>query len=151
MQPHNHPEHITPFRRPPPHFQDPRDFPPGGGPIRAPPPGVSAPSPRHPYVPHSGHTGFTPAGHRPAPPRQIDVTRLPKPLQVAYLTKVDKDADRRAEELKRARADSARIRADGRKIRFERWLTDWEVSKFERQLEMIVGQIEECDKALKTA
>ncbi|KAJ3175087.1 hypothetical protein HDU87_006484 [Geranomyces variabilis] len=76
----------------------------------------------------------------------LDVARLPKALQVAYLQKVDKDADRRAEELKRARADSARIRADGRKIRFDLWLSDWEVTKFERQLETIIGQIEECEK-----
>ncbi|KAJ3172159.1 hypothetical protein HDU88_006974 [Geranomyces variabilis] len=153
--------HTPAFRRPPPpQFQDPRDFALGGGPIRAPPPSSSlaAASPRHqPYAPHPVHTGFPaqPAGHRtPAPPRSIDVNRLPKALQVAYLQKVDKDADRRAEELKRARADSARIRADGRKIRFDLWLSDWEVSKFERQLETIIGQIEECEKsveAMKTA
>ncbi|KAJ3017089.1 hypothetical protein HKX48_003712 [Thoreauomyces humboldtii] len=80
--------------------------------------------------------------HRP-PHRILDVTKLPESLQVAWLQKVDKDVDRRAEEWKRACADSDKIRAERRKVQFELWLANWEVDKWENMNAHLNAQLAE--------
>ncbi|KNC99565.1 uncharacterized protein SPPG_04954 [Spizellomyces punctatus DAOM BR117] len=73
---------------------------------------------------------------------------LPEPLRVAWSETTDKEAERWAEAAKRLGFEEDKIRAQERRIKFELWMADWEVEKWEHQLDIINKQLEEHDKSL---
>ncbi|KAJ3415871.1 hypothetical protein HDV05_003935 [Chytridiales sp. JEL 0842] len=80
--------------------------------------------------------------------RVVEYSRLPETLQYAWNEKEEKELERLTAERRRIALEDDKNLTEMRKLKFDSAMADWEVSKWEHQLELINKQLEEHDAEL---
>ncbi|ORY41935.1 hypothetical protein BCR33DRAFT_718585, partial [Rhizoclosmatium globosum] len=139
--PYQHPyPTTTQYHTPPPlhHQQSQSHFHESGG----------TPPHQHRYPPHhqqqqqqQGPSAPAP-GVLPPPPPKIDYNQLPEIMKYAWNEKEQAEFEKSCADRKKMIQEELASRAEMRKIRFELEMADWEVYKWERQVDLVKEQLD---------
>ncbi|KAI8616516.1 hypothetical protein BC830DRAFT_1117675 [Chytriomyces sp. MP71] len=78
----------------------------------------------------------------PPPPPKLELSKLPETLKYTWNEREQAEFDKAQAERKRLFADDMAQRVELRRIRFETSMADWEVHKWERQVDLVRTQID---------
>ncbi|KAI8609667.1 hypothetical protein BC830DRAFT_1149419 [Chytriomyces sp. MP71] len=78
----------------------------------------------------------------PPPPPKLELSKLPETLKYTWNEKEQAEFEKAQAERKRIFAEDMAQRVELRRIRFETSMADWEVHKWERQVDLVRTQID---------
>ncbi|KAJ3219017.1 hypothetical protein HDU67_003007 [Dinochytrium kinnereticum] len=122
--------------------------------------GITAPSPNGHSFPSASGNKFNskPLPYPPNPmdpqlpkvvrPRLIDYSRLSESLKYAWNEREEKDFEKSLSDRRRMATEDEHHLAELRRVRFESAMADWEVAKWDNQVELISRQLEEQESEL---